>query len=134
MRKIGRPKTSRLPRAEQLRRAKRAQRARQKLARLVEVQLTVPAAVAAKLSAARRSADFIEQLDSALDSLVVRLADYPQLEDLAWNRVDEFIPAKEAFQLYERNWRLLDPKTLDDRERALIAHLKAKLGNEEINA
>jgi hypothetical protein len=123
-----------LPRAEQLRRAKRAQRARQKLARLVEVQLTVPAAVAAKLSAARRSADFIEQLDSALDSLVVRLADYPQLEDLAWNRVDEFIPAKEAFQLYERNWRLLDPKTLDDRERALIAHLKAKLGNEEINA
>jgi hypothetical protein len=123
-----------LPRAEQLRRAKRAQRERQKLARLVEVQLTVPAAVAAKLSAARRSADFIEQLDSALDGLVVRLADYPQLKDLAWNRVDEFIPAKEAFQLYERNWRLLDPKALDDRERALIAHLKAKLGNEEINS
>jgi hypothetical protein len=123
-----------LPRAEQLRRAKRAQRERQKLARLVEVQLTVPAAVAAKLSAARRSADFIEQLDSALDELVVRLADYPQLKDLAWNRVDEFIPAKEAFQLYERNWRLLDPKALDDRERALIAHLKAKLGNEEINS
>jgi hypothetical protein len=123
-----------LPRAEQLRRAKRAQRERQKLARLVEVQLTVPAAVAAKLSAARRSADFIEQLDSALDGLVVRLADYPQLKDLAWNRVDEFIPAKEAFQLYERNWRLLDLETLDDSERALITHLKAKLGNEEINS
>ena len=134
MRRLGRPKTSHLPRAEQLRRAKRAQRERQKLARLVEVQLTVPAAVAAKLSAARRSADFIEQLDSALDGLVVRLADYPQLKDLAWNRVDEFIPAREAFQLYERNWRLLDPETLDDRERALIAHLKAKLGNEEINS
>jgi hypothetical protein len=64
----------------------------------------------------------------------VRLADYPQLRDLAWNRIDEFIPVRDAFQLYERNWRLLDPKTLDDRERALIQRLKAELGHDEINA
>lgn len=134
MRKPGRPKTSELPRREQLRRAKRAQRTRQKLANVVEVQLTLPAAVAAKLTAARRAFDFIERLDAALGGLVVRLADYPQLRDLAWNRVDELIPAREAFQLYERNWRLLDPSTLDERERALIAHLKTEFGNEEINA
>ena len=134
MRKRGRPKTSALPRREQLRHAKRAQRARQKLANFVDVQLTLPAAVAAKLGAARRAPDFVDRLDAALDSLVVRLADYPQLRDLAWNRGDEFIPAKEAFQLYERNWRFLDLDALDDRERALIERLTAELGNEAINA
>jgi hypothetical protein len=48
--------------------------------------------------------------------------------------VDELITANEAFQLYERNWRLLDPANLDERERALIARLKADLGHDEINA
>jgi hypothetical protein len=134
MRKRGRPRTNPLPRREQLRRAKRAQRNRQKVANLVEVQLTLPRSVAAKLAVARRAPDFVTRLDDTLDRLVVRLADYPQLRDLAWNRVDELIPAKEAFQLYERNWRLLDLGTLDERERALIARLKAELGNEEINA
>jgi uncharacterized MAPEG superfamily protein len=134
MRKRGRPKTSALPRREQLRHAKRAQRARQKLANFVEVQLTLPAAVAAKLGAARRAPDFVDRLHAALDGLVVRLADYPQLRDLAWNRGDEYIPAKEAFQLYERNWRFLDLDALDDRERALIERLTAELGNEAIDA
>jgi hypothetical protein len=134
MRKRGRPRTNPLPRREQLRRAKRAQRNRQKVANLVEVQLTLPRSVAAKLAVARRAPDFVTRLDDTLDRLVVRLADYPQLRDLAWNRVDELIPAKEAFQLYERNWRLLDLGTLEERERALIARLKAELGNEEINA
>lgn len=126
--------TSNLPRDEQLRRAKRAQRARQRLANVREVQLALPADVAAKLAVARRAPQFVAQLDAALDRLVVRLADYPQLRDLAWNRVDEFIAAKEAFQLYERNWRLLDPQALDDRERALIARLKTEFGHGEINA
>jgi hypothetical protein len=134
MRKRGRPKTSDLPRREQLRRAKRAQRERQKLADLVEVQLTLPTTVAAKLAAARRAPDFVRRLDCALDRLVVRLAEYPQLRDLAWNRIDGFIPVREAFQLYERNWRLIDSSTLEERERALIATLKKELGNEEINA
>lgn len=130
----GRPKTSKLPRREQLRRAKSAQRARQRLANVVEIQLSLPSAVVAKLNVARRSPEFAQHLDEALARLLVRLADYPQLRDLAWNRGDEFIPAKEAFQLYERNWRLLDANALDDRERALVAHLKAEFGNDEINA
>jgi hypothetical protein len=134
MRTPGRPKTSKVPRSEQLRRAKRAQRARQRLANLIDIQLTVPASIAAKLAAARRTPEFLAQLDEALSRLVVRLADYPQLRDLAWNRIDEFVPAREAFQLYERNWRLLEPITLSDRERVLIARLKAELGHDEINA
>ena len=130
----GRPKTSRVPRREQLRRAKRAQRARQRLANVVEVQMPLPGSVAAKLAAARRAPNFPELLDRALDRFVVRLADYPQLRDLAWNRADDFITANEAFQLYERNWRLVDAGSLDARERALIDRLKADLGHDEINA
>ncbi|HEX5046335.1 MAG TPA: hypothetical protein VFX89_04375 [Gammaproteobacteria bacterium] len=134
MRPRGRPKTSRLPRSEQLRRAKRAQRARQRLANVVEVQFPLPGPVAAKLAAARRAPNFPELLDRALDRLVVRLAHYPQLHDLAWNRVDEYLTAREAFQLYERNWRLIDAGTLEARERELIERLKADLGHDEINA
>jgi hypothetical protein len=130
----GRPKTSAVGRREQLRRAKQAQRARQRLANIVEVQLALPADVAAKLAAARRAPEFVAFLDRVLDRAVVRVDDYPQLRDLAWNRSDELMPAKEAFQLYERNWRLLDRSALDARERDLIARLKAEFGNDEINA
>lgn len=121
-------------RREQLRNAKRAQRARQRLANKVDVQLTLPAPVAAKLAVARSGTGFEEFLDAALNAFLVRLADYPQLNDLAWNRVGEFIPAREAFQLYERNWRFVDESALDERERALIARLKAEFGHDEINA
>lgn len=134
MRSRGRPKTNPLPRREQLRRAKQAQRARRRLAHVVDVQLTLPAAVAAKLAAAKRAPGFVEFLDAALGRAVVRLADYPQLRDVAWNRADEFIPANEAFRIYERNWRLLEPDLFDDCERALLARLKAEFGNDEINA
>jgi len=134
MRTRGRPKTNPLPRREQLRRAKQAQRARRRLAHVVDVQLTLPADVAAKLAAAKRASGFVEFLDAALERAVVRVADYPQLRDLAWNRADEFIPANEAFQIYERNWRLLEPDLFDDRERALLARLKTEFGNDEINA
>lgn len=134
MRTKGRPRTNKLPRVEQLRRAKRAQRARQRLANVNEVQLTLPAKVAAKLAAARRAPQFVGQLEAALDRLVVRLGDYPQLRDLAWNRVDEFITAREAFQLYERNWRLVDVPALQDDERALIARLKTEFGDGASNA
>jgi hypothetical protein len=134
MRKRGRPKTSALPRREQLRLAKRAQRARQRSAEIIDVQLALPARVAAKLATAKRAPGFVDQLDQALERLVVRITDYPQLRDLAWNRHDELIPAKEAFQLYERNWRLLDHRALDDRERELIARLRTEFGHGEINA
>jgi hypothetical protein len=66
--------------------------------------------------------------------MVVRLADYPALADLAWNRTDEYLPAREAFGLYERNWRLVDPGRLDERERALIERLVQRFGAGVIHA
>lgn len=134
MGKVGRPVTSKVTRGEQLRRAKRAQRERERRAGLVNVQLVLPRDIANKLAVARRAADFPGLLDHALDQLIVHLPDYPQLRDLAWNRTDEYIPAKEAFQLYERNWRFIEPARLDPEEHALIDRLKAEYGGGVINA
>jgi hypothetical protein len=134
MGKAGRPVTSKITRKEQLRRAKRAQREREHRAGLVNVQLVLAADTAAKLAVARRAADFQDRLDDALDELIVHLPDYPQLRDLAWNRTDEYLPAKEAFQLYERNWRFVEPGLLNLEERALIDRLTARFGGGVINA
>jgi hypothetical protein len=59
----------------------------------------------------------------------VRLDDYPQLKRLAWQRlgVAEVSPA-EALSLYERNWRHIDPTSLDPAERALVHALAHQLG------
>jgi hypothetical protein len=134
MGRVGRPASSKITRQEQLRRAKRAQRERERRAGLVNVQLVLPTETAAKLTTARRSDRFAEDLDEALDRLVVRLADFPQLRDLAWNRTDEYVPAQEAFQMYERNWRFVEVDRLDPNERALIERLKQTFGGGVINA
>ena len=130
----GRPKTSSLSRAEQLRRAKRAQRARQRRAGIRNVQLELPDATAKKLKVARADPGFLQAFDALLEAYVVRPADYPQLRDLAWNRKGELIAAREAFQLYERNWRFIDVARLDADERALIDCLARAFGNGVINA
>jgi transcriptional regulator with XRE-family HTH domain len=59
----------------------------------------------------------------------VRLADYPQLQRLAWQRpgVAE-VSAAEALSLYERNWRHMDPASLEPAERALVQALANRLG------
>ena len=127
------PKRTRIPRAEQLRRAKRLQRERQREAGLVHLQLTLPKPLADKFVVARRQPEFVATLEHMLDEVLVRIADYPQLRDIAWNRDDGWISASEAFQLYERNWRFVDTKTMPPRERALLARLTEKYGKGVLN-
>lgn len=59
----------------------------------------------------------------------IRIADYPQLQRLAWqvHGVDALAPV-EALGIYERNWRHLDVPALDASERDLIDALKAAFG------
>lgn len=59
----------------------------------------------------------------------VRLADYPQLERLAWqlHDVDELDPA-DALSLYERNWRHVDRAGMVPAERALLQALVDQFG------
>jgi len=67
----GRPRTSKLTRAEQLRRAKRAQRDRDQAAGLVQLQLKLPRPVAAKLAATARIPGFAQALDVLLDDMMM---------------------------------------------------------------
>ena len=59
----------------------------------------------------------------------IHLADYPQLKQLAWqvHGTDELTPA-EALSIYERNWRHVDVKALEPRERQLVDALRIGLG------
>lgn len=58
----------------------------------------------------------------------IRVADYPQLKRIAWQLADTELTPKEAFALYERNWRHVDRKAMDDRERDLVRRLSARIG------
>lgn len=59
----------------------------------------------------------------------VRLADYPQLKQLAWQvqGTDALTPV-EALSIYERNARHLDTAAIDAREQDLIDALRLALG------
>lgn len=59
----------------------------------------------------------------------IRLADYPQLKQLAWqvHGTDELTPV-EALSIYDRNWRHVDVKALEPHERQLIDALHIGLG------
>lgn len=60
----------------------------------------------------------------------VRLADYPQLKQLAWQvqGMDELTP-QEAHGIYERNWRHVDEAALLPHEQNLIAVLRLVFGD-----
>lgn len=59
----------------------------------------------------------------------IRLADYPQLNKLAWQLqgVEEVSP-QEALSLYESNWRHVKAATLGMKELALVHALATALG------
>ena len=63
----------------------------------------------------------------------IRLADYPQLERLAWQfqGTSDVTPA-EALSLYEHNWRHIEQDALAAHERALIQQLVAGLGGSRL--
>jgi len=67
-------------------------------------------------------------------TMQLRLADYPQLRLIAWNRRDDApIAEEEAFALYERNWHYIDQSSLSADERQLIEHLVRAFGNGVMN-
>ncbi|HRO66051.1 MAG TPA: helix-turn-helix transcriptional regulator [Pseudobdellovibrionaceae bacterium] len=61
----------------------------------------------------------------------IRLADFEQLKKVAWQlkKTEELTPS-EALNLYERNWRHLDLKSMDAREKKLLESLLAAFGRE----
>jgi hypothetical protein len=63
----------------------------------------------------------------------IEVAAYANLAALCWNRRDRFISGKEAFRLYERNWRFVDRRRMKPAERALIEALARAYGNGVMN-
>ncbi|HXC38937.1 MAG TPA: hypothetical protein VN667_08315 [Burkholderiales bacterium] len=132
-RRPGRPKTSELTRAEQLRQAKRAQRERDRRAGQVPVQIKLGRDTAESLRRALAVAGFEEGLKRYLDNTVIDSARYPNLKLLCWNRAGRYLSGKDAFALYERNWRFVDQRRMDKGERELIARLSQEYGNGVLN-
>lgn len=59
----------------------------------------------------------------------IRLADYPQLKQLAWQvQGAETLTPLEAWDIYERNWRHIDESALALHERRLVDALRLGLG------
>lgn len=62
------------------------------------------------------------------DTLVI--GDFPQLRLIAWNRnPHDVITGKEAFDLYERNWRFVDESAMSSHERTMVDRLTREFGH-----
>ena len=130
---LGRSTKHVLRRREQLRLAKRAQRDRDREAGLALCQVKLSPATAAKLRRAMAIPGFEATFARFLDESLVDTQAYPNLHLLCWNRAERFIPASDAFALYERNWRFVDERTLEPAERELIRRLTRDYGGGVLN-
>lgn len=111
-----------------LRRAKRAQRRRERQAGLTNFQIRLPVEQVERLRVATNAPGFRTELDRFLDETAIEIERWPALRELARNRADRWIPAEDAFGLYERNWRFVDRDRMTDDEAALVERLKRRFG------
>ena len=63
----------------------------------------------------------------------MRTAEYPQLKLLLWNRRVDEVDGRDAFALYEANWRHIDVEHLTPAEAALIQELTREYGGGLLN-
>ena len=65
---------------------------------------------------------------------MIKLDQFPQLRQLAWNCApDSEIDDAEALALYERNWKFVDVAALEPEERALLDRLIKEIGQGILN-
>ena len=121
-------------RSEQLRNAKQLQRGRDKSEGLGFYQVKLPLDLIKKLKAGMSTETFPFRLASFIDEQLIETEKSTALKLLCWNRNNDFVTRKEAFQIYERNWRHVDENDLDQIERELISSLKSEFGHGVINA
>jgi hypothetical protein len=68
-----------------------------------------------------------------MDNPTIEIARYPNLRLLAWQFHQKRISERDAFALYEREWRHVDVSRLDLEERRLIRRLAETYGNGVLN-
>lgn len=63
----------------------------------------------------------------------IRIVNYPELKRIAWQlkKTKEITP-QEALELYERNWKYIEPNDLEAEERDFIEELLAAFGRERL--
>ena len=64
----------------------------------------------------------------------IEVTSYPNLDLLCWNLAAARITRRNAFAVYERNWRWIDAASTPAHERAFIESLAAEFGGGVINA
>ena len=120
-------------RLEQLRNAKQRQRYRDNANGLGLYQIKLPTRHIEKLKAGMKDEAFVSRLVDFIGAEVIDVRVYPTLKLLCWNRDQLFISRKEAFQIYEGNWRHVVESNMDKREIDLLATLKNEFGRGVIN-
>ena len=118
----------------QLRSAKRRQRLKERDAGLGLYQIRLPVPLCNRLRTGMQDPEFVQRLQDYIAHEIIEAAAFPNLALLIWNRDVEYLTRKDAFQLYERNWRHLDEKNIPAHERALIDQLNQEFGHGVINA
>jgi len=59
----------------------------------------------------------------------IRIADFPELRRISWQlKKDAVLAPREAFDIYERNWRHIEVSALEENERQLIRALARAAG------
>ena len=74
-----------------------------------------------------------QQQPHRTDSLV-DVESCPTLELLCWNLAEPRLTRRDAFAIYERNWRWIDTADTPAHERAFIQSLAEEFGGGLINA
>ena len=132
------PPSERVPavttRREQLRAATQRQRRRDRSAGFRLYQIKLPSGLCERLKAGMREPRFVDRLHAFLRHELIPVDDYPGLRLLCWNRRAPYVTRREAFALYERNWRFVDVGATPEHERALIDALAHEFGHGLINA
>ncbi len=115
-------------RLKQLRSAKKRQRDRDKADGFCLYQIKLRTRLVEKLKAGMKDETFVANLFDFVDKEIVDVRNYPTLKLLCWNRDQSFVTRKEAFQVYEGNWRHVDESKMDQGEHNLLATLKNEFG------
>ncbi|GAA0259851.1 hypothetical protein GCM10009126_26550 [Rhodanobacter caeni] len=112
-------------RAQGLTQAEAARRAGIGRQKLIQVEQGKPGVALAAYAAAMDALGLAPTVEPA----EIRVAEYPQLKRLTWNRPGAAsLAERDAFSLYERYWDLLDSDEMLPRERALLQRLVEKYG------
>ena len=93
--------------------------------KLIQVEQGKPGVARAAYAATMDALGLVPEVTPAK----IRVAEYPQLKRLTWNRPGaDTVAERDALALYERHWDLVDVDHMTTHERSLLQRLMDKYG------